>query len=122
MFTAFLYFLAGVLTHKVLQFILSITPSFNIFKEVELTCLKVLTNMYVNQQQTIQVLKTVYDSAEDKEEFYKAEKTIKLHHETLINNSLAFMKKNLPYKVPYNTLNEALSYYIQKNKLENKDG
>lgn len=121
MFTAFIFFLTGVFTHKILQFFLSITPNYNIFKETEMVCLKMLGQLAVQQQTALNLLKIVYDSSEDKDEYYKIEKQIKLHYNTLINNSLLTIKNNLPYKVPYNTLNEAFTYYIQKNKVETEN-
>lgn len=121
MFQAFIFFLAGIITYKVLQFCLSITPNYNIYKEAEMTALKILGEVYVTRQVSLRLLKAVYESSEDKEEYFEAEKKIKVHCDTLINNSLLNIKKNLPYKVPYNTLNEAVSYYIQKRSLENKN-
>lgn len=121
MFQAFIFFLAGIITHKVLQFCLSITPNYNIYKEAEMTALKILGELYVARQTSLKVLKAIYESTDKQEEYFEAEKKIKVHYDTLINNSLLNIKKNLPYKVPYNTLNEAIAYYIQKHNMENKN-
>lgn len=118
MFISFLFFLAGVITLRMLQFFLSITPNYNIYKESEMACLKMLGEFSVQKHTALNLLKVVYENSENKEEYYKAEKQIKLHFDTLINNSLLIIKNNLPYKVPYNTLNEAFTYYILKYKSE----
>jgi len=122
MFIAFLYFLAGILTHKIVQYILSITPNYYIYKHSELTAIKLLGEIYLTKLKSLEMLKIIYEHVGKEEEYAKAEKILKLNYETLINNSLSTMKLYLPYKVPYNSINEAISYFIQKNKVENKDG
>lgn len=111
MFSAFIYFLVGALAMRVLQFFLAIRPSYDIYKTAEATALNVLIEMYVEREMSIKIVKLAY-AEKDEQEFYEVEKAIKQRYEVLFNNGIKKIKGSLPYKVKYDTLDEAVKIYL----------
>jgi len=106
---------------RMLQFFLSITPNYHIFKATEYVSLKILSDAYVDQLTALNVLKLTYEDADKLNEYIEIEKRIKQKNLALINKNIAVMKKYLPYKVPYTTIQEAAQHYVSSIKLEKRD-
>jgi len=111
MFLAFLYFMAGIVTYKVLQFILSVKPNFQVYKQAEMCALNVLLQINRDKTTSLKLLKTLADET-DPESYTKIENKLKANYDQLINNSIKTIKQNLPYKVSYNTIDEAYQIYV----------
>lgn len=111
MFTMFLFFIAGVFTHKALQFILSIKPNYDVYKHAEMCALNMLMHVYMEKDKSLSMLKLLADET-DPESYTKIENAIKARYNELITDSIKNIKMNLPYKVSYNTIEEAYQIYI----------
>lgn len=118
MFTMLIFFLGGAVFYRILQFILSITPNYNIYKQVELTSLKLISEIYVQKHSSLKILNLLYEEQGKTEEYKILEKQINLNFETIINNCILNIKKNIPYTVPYDNLEQAIKYYSRRQKDE----
>lgn len=109
MFSMFLFFIAGAISMRISQFLLSVNPSYRIYKEAESAALKIILETYAERQLSLKVLEILY---KEEQEYKLLEKTIKQKYDKLINKSISIIKKNLPYKVKYDTLDEAFKAYV----------
>lgn len=119
MLSAFLFFIAGAIAMRLGQFIFSINPNYYIFKATEYTVLTILAELHVQKLTANKIIEFAYEDAGRISEFKTVKSAIDLRYDALIISCLYNMKKHLPYKTSYNTLEEATVYYLQ-NK-ENKD-
>jgi len=117
----FIMFIAGAMTMRALQKMLDVAPNFNTWKHTEYTILQILADMHVQRLTANEIIKLMYEESGKQEEYVKVKSAIEQKYNALINNSLNNLKKNLPYKVEYNNLKEAVTIYLKKNK-ERSDG
>lgn len=120
MLDAFIYFIAGATTLRVLQFVLSVKPNYYIFKETENTTLMILAGLHVNKLTALNILKLIYEDVDRQEDFEKVKIAINERYNALITRCITSLKSALPYKVEYNSLDEAMKIYFNKAK-EKKD-
>lgn len=120
MINLLIIFVCGAVTMRLLQWFLSITPNYYVWKHTEYTVLQILTDLHVQKLTANQILELAYEEAGKQEEYIKVKSVIEQKYNTLINNSLSNMKRKLPYKVKYGNVREAVETYLQKNK-ENGD-
>lgn len=122
MLSAFLFFIAGALTMRLLQFMLSVSPMLDIYKHAELTALQILLEIDVQSRTELKISKLVYEDLNKEEEYKEVEKALKQKYNSLITNSINRLKKCLPYKVTYNSLEEAVQYYMSTGANNGKKG
>jgi len=113
----FLYFIVGAVSMRILQIFLALTPNYNIFKEAEYVSLYILGELHVHRLTAIKILELSYEEAGRSEEFERSKDAINQRYDALINKCIENLKLRLPYKVEYNSLNEALNNML-KEKLE----
>ena len=120
MFSSFLMFLAGAVTYRLIQFFLSITANFNIYKQVEFTCLKILAEVYLQYNTSMKITKACYDSSDKPEEYAEVEKELNKRYKLLITNCIEIMKSNLPYSVKYDNILDGLKTFVVKGEEDDK--
>ena len=118
MLTYFIFFVLGAASLRALQFFLSVTPNYYIYKKAEYVCLQILMDLEVRKLTVLKVLKLSYDDTGDTEQYEKVKYAINEKYDKLITNCIDNLKTNLPYKVKYANLNEAAEYYISQIKGE----
>lgn len=121
MLASFLLFIGGAVLMKTLQYILDVKPNYHVWKHTEYTVLQILADLHVQQLTANQIIKLAYEEAGKEEELAKVKSVIEQKYNTLINTCIQNMKNNLPYKVEYNTIKEAVEIYL-KNLQESRDG
>lgn len=121
MFDAFLVFVAGAAAMRLLQMILTINPNYYIFKEAETVSLYILMDLHIQRLTALKILELTYEECGKSEEFYKVKTAIDEKYNILITRTLSNLKSRLPYRVKYNTLQEAAEYYRTKNE-EKRNG
>lgn len=121
MFDAFLFFVLGAVTFRILQVFLAITPNFYIFKEAEQVSLYILLELHVQRITALKVLELAYEESDKTEDFHKIKTILDERYNILITKCISNLKSRLPYKVQYNSLEEAASAY-RVNKEERRDG
>lgn len=114
MFDAFLMFVAGAAAMRLLQMLLAINPNYYIFKEAETVSLYILMDLHIQRLTAIKILELTYAECGKTEEFDKVKTAIDEKYNILITRTLSNLKNRLPYKVDYNTLQEAAEYYRSK--------
>jgi len=120
MIDAFLYFIVGAVTMRILQLFLAVTPNYNIFKNAEYISLYVLGELHVQRLTALKILELSYEESDRSGEFEIVKNAMNERYDALINKCIANLKAQLPYKVQYNTLNEALTAVLQEKSEEEK--
>lgn len=77
--------------------------------------LKIIAEVYIASKTALKLSNTIIEYT-DEEQKEATQKAIKLRYDTLINSMVVNLKNSLPYKVKYNTLEEAATFYIKGGK------
>lgn len=116
MFSYFIVFLCGVFTLRILQFVLSITPNYYIFKHAEYTVLRVLAELHVQKLTALKILELCYHESERSNEYYNVETAVNKRYDDIINKYIVNLKATLPYKTNYNNLADAVAEFLKESK------
>jgi len=120
MFIPFAFFIIGALSYAMMQIFLSITPNYKIFKHTEATVLLVLAELHIQRLTAIKIIQLAYEESDRMSEFDNVKRAIDERYNLLITNCIEKMKNNLPYKIEYSTIQEAMNTYT-KNIKEARD-
>ena len=99
--TYFVYFIAGAITTRLMQGLLSVIPSYQVFKFTEYYCVALMTEIEIWRHQALAIVKLAYEEAGRGEEFEKVERKIHEKYFLLQGNVLGVLKSKLPYKINY---------------------
>jgi hypothetical protein len=115
----FIFFIAGAMTTKLAQALLSIIGSYRVFKFTEYYSVTLMAQIEMWRYQAVTVVKLCYDEAGREEEFREVEKKIHEKFFFLQQNVLQIIKNHLPYKVDYDTFLEGYKVLEKEKNDEN---
>lgn len=113
-----LFFLIGVLTTKLAQLLLNMTPLYKLWKASEIGFLKNLIECETLRNKSLQVVKVCYEEANKLEDFSKVEAAVNSKFIEYEEMTLQIMKAMLPYETSYTNTREAIAWLKAKIKIE----
>lgn len=107
-------FLCGAVCMRLIQFMLSITPNYYIFKHAEYTIFRILAELHVTKMTTMKIVEICYADLEKDAEYKNVETAVNKRYEEIISKYIGKLKETLPYKTNYNNLTEAMTQLLQE--------
>jgi hypothetical protein len=112
----FLVFVCGAVVMRVLQVLIGITPNYYIFKQAEFAAIKTLAELHICKLTVMKIVEICYRDVDKLNEYYVVESEVNKRYNNIINNSIASIKANMPYKVEYSNLQEAVEVLMKEKK------
>lgn len=112
----FIFFILGVLSLRLLQFMLAITPNYYIFKHAEYTVFKILGELHVQKLTVLKLMEICYHEIGKDAEYKSVESQVNKRYDDLINRYIKNLKSTLPYKTNYNSLDEAVKLLLEETR------
>jgi len=106
-------FASGMLVMLIIDRLLQSFGAYHIYKRAELYSIMLLLENEVWRRQALKVLEVVYDYGDKQEEYQKIVETINKRFSEAQQNTIALIKKRVPYDIKYNTLAESEQYVIE---------
>lgn len=109
-------FVSGMFVMLIVERLLQSFGAYHIYKRAELYAIMLILESEVWRRQALKVLEIVYDYGDKQEEYQKIVESINKRFDEAQQNTIALIKKRVPYDIKYNTLAESEQYVIEDLK------
>ncbi len=120
MVDAFMFFVLGVVTMRVLQFLLGIVPNYYIFKQAEYSAFRILADVHLQKLTVMKIIEACYFDTGRGDEFLAIQNEVNKRYNDIISKCIERIKTSLPYKTTYNNLQEAIETLIEEKRNEHQ--